>query len=118
VTGRLAPLWATATTGAVGAVLWVYVSQVGHRREAWDSPIYFSTVLPVIAVVAAIVAFIVPEKPWRWAVIPFAAQALVAFLQNPTANLMPLGLIMFAVFGGLCAIPATLAAMAGRRFAR
>jgi hypothetical protein len=69
-------------------------------------------------VVACIVAFIVPEKPWRWAMIPFAAQALVAILQNPTANLMPLGLIMFAIFGGLCAIPAALAAMVGRRFAR
>ena len=102
----------------MGAATWFYVSHVGHRREAWDSPIYFTTVLPVIAVVAAIVSFLVPEKSWRWAMIPFAAQALVAFLQNPTANLLPLGLIMFAVFGGLCAIPAKLAAMAGKRFAR
>ena len=79
---------------------------------------YFTIVLPVIAVTAAIVSFLVPEKPWRWAMIPFAAQALVAILQNPTANLMPLGLIMFAIFGGLCAIPAGLGAMAGRRFSR
>ena len=50
--------------------------------------------------------------------IPFAARALVAILQNPTANLMPFGLIMFAFFGGLCAIPAVLAAMVGKRFAR
>jgi hypothetical protein len=98
--------------------MWLYVSHVGHRREPWDDPIYFTTVMPVIAVVAAIVSFIVPDRPWRWAMISFAAQALVAFLQNPTANLMPLGLIMFAVFGGVCAIPAVLAAMAGRWFAR
>jgi hypothetical protein len=114
----LRPVWAAATTSAVGAATWFYVSQVSHRHEAWDDEIYFTTVLPVIAAVAAIVAFIVPEKPWRWAMIPFAAQALVAFLQNPTANLMPLGLIMFAIFGGLCAIPAALAAMAARRFRR
>ena len=112
------PPWAALTTGAVGAATWFYVSQVGHRREAWDSPIYFTTVLPIVAGTAAIVSFFVPEKPWRWAMIPFAAQALVAFLQNPTANLMPLGLIVFAFFGGLCAIPAKVGAMAGKRFAR
>ena len=106
------------TTGAAGVATWLYLSHVSHRREAWDDPIYFTTVLPVIAVVAAIVSFLVPEKPWRWAMIPFAAQALVAFVQNPTANLMPLGLIMFAVFGGFGVIPAKLAAMAGKRFAR
>jgi hypothetical protein len=106
------------TTGAAGVATWLYLSHVSHRREAWDDPIYFTTVLPVIAVVAAIVSFLIPEKPWRWAMIPFAAQALVAILQNPTANLMPLGLIMFAIFGGLCAIPAWIAAMIGRRFAR
>ena len=106
------------TTGAAGAATWLYLSHASHRRGAWDDPVFFTIVMPVIAVVAGIVSFLVPEKPWRWAMIPFAAQALVAFLQNPTANLMPLGLIMFAVFGGLCAIPAKLAAMAGKRFAR
>ena len=74
----------------MGAATWFYVSHVGHRREAWDDPIYFTTVLPVIALAAAIVSFLVPEKPWRWAMIPFAAQALVAILQNPTGILCPL----------------------------
>jgi hypothetical protein len=99
----------------VGAGTWIYLSKVSHRREAFDDPIYFTTVLPAIAVTAAVVAFIVPEKPWRWAMIPFAAQALVAFVQNPTANLMPLGLIAFAIFGGLCAIPAVVAAAIRRK---
>jgi hypothetical protein len=94
------------------------LSKVSHRREAFDDPLYFTTVLPVIAVTAAVVAFIVPEKPWRWAMIPFAAQALVAFVQNPTANLLPLGLIAFAIFGGLCAIPAAVAALIRRKMMR
>jgi hypothetical protein len=72
----------------------------------------------LIAGTAAVVSFFVPEKPWRWAMIPFGAQALVAFFQNPTANLMPLGLIVFAIFGGLCAIPAAIGAMMGRKAMR
>jgi hypothetical protein len=106
------------TTFVAGAATWIYVSQVGHRREAWDSPIFFTTVLPIIAAVAAIISFIIPEKPWRWAMIPFAAQAIVAIVQNPTGDLMPLGLIVFAFFGGLCAIPAALAAMVSRKVTR
>lgn len=94
------------------------MSKVSHRREAFDDPLYFTAVLPVIAVTAAVVAFIVPEKPWRWAMIPFGAQALVAFVQNPTANLLPLGLIAFAIFGGLCAIPAAVAAAIRRKVMR
>jgi hypothetical protein len=106
------------STAAIGAATWFYVSQVGHRREAWDDPAYFTIALPLIAGAAAVVSFFVPEKPWRWAMIPFGAQALVTFFQNPTANLMPLGLIVFAIFGALCAIPAAIGAMIGRRVAR
>lgn len=76
---------------------------------------FYTTVLPIVAAVATVVSFFIPEKPWRWAMIPFAAQALVAFVQNPTANLMPLGLIVFAIFGGLCALPALAGAFIGRK---
>jgi hypothetical protein len=106
------------TTSAVGAATWIFLSTISHRREAFDDPAFFTIVLPAIALTAAAVSFVVPEKPWRWAMLPFAAQALVAIVQNPTANLMPLGLIAFAIFGGLCAIPAAVGAAIGRRVSR
>ena len=109
------PLWASLTAAVVGVATWVYVSRVSDRREAWDSEIYFTQALPVIALVAAAVAFQVPQRPWRWAMIPFAAQALVMVVQDPLGNLLPLGLIMFAIFGGVCAIPAVIAASLSRK---
>lgn len=81
-----------------------------HRREAWDADLYFTMAFPTIAVVAVVLAFFYPWKAWRWAMIPFGAQALAAFAKDPTANLLPLGLIMFAILGGLCAIPAMFVA--------
>jgi hypothetical protein len=74
---------------AAGAVGWLGISQLTHRREAWDSALYFS---------------------WRWAFTPFAAQAVVAFVQNPGANLLPLGLLVFAFYGALCLVPAWVGA--------
>jgi hypothetical protein len=46
---------------------------------------------------------------------PFAAQALVMFVQEPVGNLLPLGLIMFFIFGALCLIPARIGALVASR---
>lgn len=112
----LQPIWATLTTAGAGAIAWIAVSMLGGRREAWDSPLYFTYAMPVLAIVIAAVAFFVPARFWRWAMFPFWAQAFVAFFQNPTANLLPLGLIMFSILGAVFLVPAAIAALAGRRF--
>jgi hypothetical protein len=51
----------------------------------------------------------------RRAFLPFGAQAVVAFVQNPTANLLPLGLFVFALYGALCLLPAWMGATRRRR---
>ena len=56
------------------------MSKVSHRREAFDDPIYFTPVLPAVALTATVVAF--------------------------------------AIFGGLCAIPAAVAALIRRKAMR
>ncbi len=89
-----------------GAGSWLYIAQVSGRREPWDDEIYFTAVMPALGLVAAVLGVLVPEKPWRWGLVPFGAQAAAAFVQNPTGSLMPLGVIAFAIFGGICAIPA------------
>ena len=106
---------AHAAAITLGAVSWLVVAHVTGRREAWDSELYFTVVLPSLGLLAGLLAFVVPERPWRWAFWPFAGQAAVAFMQNPTANLMPVGLIVFAFFGAFCLIPAYLGAWLRRR---
>ena len=112
------PKWAYTVAAAVGAVGWVATSQVTHRREAWDSELYFTWVLPSVALVVGGLAFFAPGRAWRWAFVPFGAQAVVAFVQNPTANLLPLGLLVFAFYGALCLIPVWLGAGLRRRLDR
>jgi hypothetical protein len=108
------PLWAAATTTGIGAAAWIFIALAGGRREAWDSELYFVLAIPAIALTAAIVSFLVPQRFWRWAMLPFAGQALASFLQNPTANLLPLGLVVFAILAAICMIPAALGAALGR----
>jgi hypothetical protein len=110
---------AYVVAGLVGAATWLVVSTVGGRREAWDSDLYFSVALPAIGLVVALLGFLIPQRPWRWAFVPFGGQALVALVQNPTGGLLPLGLIVFGFFGVACLVPAyvgaKLATATGRR---
>ena len=106
--------WAYVAAALVGAATWVVVAALSGRREAWDSDLYFSIALPIVGVVAAVLGFLVPHRAWRWAFVPFGAQALAAFVQNPTANLLPIGLIVFAIFGVGCLVPAYVGARLGR----
>ena len=101
---------AYAITAVAGAMGWIVISAATGRREAWDAEEYFGLFLPLIATFIAWIAFLAPRRAWRWAFVPFAAQAAVAFVQDPTANLLPLGLIVFAVLGLICVVPALVGA--------
>jgi hypothetical protein len=114
----LQPKWAYAISSAAGAIGWVAISQVTHRREAWDSELYFSWFLPSIALIVGGLAYFAPERAWRWAFVPFGVQAVVAFIQNPTANLLPLGLLVFAFYGALCLLPTWVGVGVRRRLER
>ncbi|HTN72195.1 MAG TPA: hypothetical protein VMO00_14030 [Methylomirabilota bacterium] len=100
----------------VGAVSWIAVAQLTGRREAWDSEIYFSALLPGLWVCCAGLGFFAPVRPWRWGFVPFAAQAVAMIVQKPTGSLLPLGLILFAMLGAVAAVPALFGASL-RRFA-
>jgi hypothetical protein len=114
------PVWASCLTLGVGAVSWIAVAMYGGRREAWDSELYF-TALFGIALIAGAVSYFAPARFWRWAFFPFAAQAVVMVALGAAggsgASLLPLGLIMFAIFGAVSVIPAAIGAVLGRKAA-
>jgi hypothetical protein len=102
--------WAYALAAFAGAASWIAVSQATGRREAWDHELYFTLALPSLWVLAGGLGFIAPARAWRWGFVPFAAQAIVMIVQKPGSNLMPLGLILFAVFGTIATVPAQVGA--------
>jgi len=106
----LDPLWASLLTSGVGVATWLGVVQVSHRREAWDSSLYFIVAMPLIALVAGVVSYVVPTRVWRWALFPFMAQALVMVVGSGDYGLLPLGLIAFGIIGSICLIPAWIGA--------
>jgi len=102
----LSSKWAYALSALIGAGSWIAVAQMTGRREVWDSDIYFSALLPGLWVCCIGLGFFAPARFWRWGFIPFAAQAVVMMVQKPTGSLLPLGLVLFAVLGGIAVVPA------------
>jgi hypothetical protein len=95
--------------------LWFAGAAMTDKREAWDSGIYWSLFYPLAIGASALLGYLFPERPWRWAVTLFAAQFLAMVLRSgEIGNLAPLGLVMFAILS----LPAIFAALLAARLKR
>jgi hypothetical protein len=100
---------------AAGAITWIATALLGHRREAWDAALYWVAAYPALALALAWISFEMPLRPWRWVLAAMFTQAAVLFFSDPSANLLPLGLIAFAVLSLPLMIPAAIGARLGRK---
>ena len=101
--------WLLIVAAAGGALIWVLISNASGKKEAWDSELYFSVGMPAVCLLAALLGFLEPKQTWRWGAAPMAGQFLAMLLMVGVGNLLPLGLIVFAVL----AIPPMLVARLG-----
>lgn len=94
-----------------GFIIWMSISMLTQKSEAWDSPYYFKFGMPFLMFLSAMFAFIEPRRAWRWGVSVIVGQPVAIFLTNPGGdfNLLPLGLFVF----GILMIPCILAAYIG-----
>lgn len=95
-----------------GMALWLATSAIGARSEPWDAPIYWTIAYPVAVVLAAVLGYLFPQRPWRWALTLMFMQAAVMLLGGAGFGLLPLGLVLLAVLS----LPAVLFAWLGARF--
>src|SRR5688572_27432761 len=81
-----------------GALVWISISILSNRREAWDSAIYLSLGIPILCIAAAVFGFLEPTNSWRWGIIPVLGQAVWMFgTSQELGNLWPQGLVAFAI---------------------
>lgn len=101
--------WLLLAAFAAGAAIWIFIAMTTGRPEAWDSGIYFSLGLPTACILAFALGVVEPARSWRWGVAPFAGQFLTMLLMQGVGNLLPLGVLVFAVIS----VPAVIAARIG-----
>lgn len=101
--------WLYGVAVLSGVLVWIVVSAVSGRSEAWDSHWYFSVGYPFICAVSMALGYLAPARSWRWGLAPFAGQFLWLLLTQGPGNLLPLGIIAFSVVS----LPAVVAARVG-----
>jgi len=101
-----------------GALVWIMVTALSGRKEAWDSEWYFSVGIPALCLVAGALGFTEPERPWRWGLMPMAGQAACLFSTQGIGNLWPLGLVVFGIFALPLMLTARLGAGLSKRFSQ
>jgi hypothetical protein len=102
-----------------GALLWLGTAAVSGRREAWDSPLYWSAAYPLCIALAALLAYFGPERPARWSFAVMLVQPVAMALgRGGDFGLLPLGLLLFAILALPPLVAAKVAASARARRAR
>jgi hypothetical protein len=116
---RLHPLVAAALAAAVGFVSWALFSTGEPGREAWDSPLWWSEVVPALSLTVGILGALVPNNVWRWpaaAMIGLLAAMVVLRPSGTDFGLLPLAVIFVLVpMAILLTIPAVIGGMIARR---
>jgi hypothetical protein len=101
--------WLYLLAAGCGAAIWILIALASGRREAWDSSLYFSVGIPAVCLASLAFAFFEPDRSWRWGVLPLVGQFIWMLLSQGPGNLLPLGVIVFAVLS----VPSIIAARIG-----
>lgn len=108
------PLWIATIAAVLGAGAWVACDAATGRREAWDSPLYFAAVMPLLALASGILGFTAPGRAAVIALAMAAGQFAALFAMNGLGSLFPIGIVLFLLF----ALPSAAAAWVGGRLRR
>jgi len=95
----------------LGAALWLAFSIIGGVQEAWDHSTYWRLGYPLPALISGVGGYLIPLKPWRWPLFLVVGQFFTMFVQNPTSNLLPLGILFLGIVSLPLLIPAYLGAL-------
>jgi hypothetical protein len=100
---------------ATGVALEMGVHLASGRREAWDSPVFWTVGLPAAALAALLIGFAARRPGWLWTVLIAPSQILTMMLRSGAiGNLWPLTLVLSAILSA----PFVAAAFIGSRLRR
>ena len=113
-TGSGAWFW-FAISASVGVAVEIIISEIGQRRESWDSPYYWTFGVPAMIVGALVCGFLARRSRVSIGYAPFLGQLLTMVIRTGGGSMLPLG-IVFSGFIGLSGVAAAFAgASLGKR---
>ena len=93
----------------------IIISEIGQRRESWDSPYYWTFGVPAMIAGALICGFLARRSRVSIGYAPFIGQLITMVVRTGGGSMLPLGVI-FSGFIGLSGVAAAFAgASLGKR---
>jgi hypothetical protein len=97
----------------IGISLELGIHALSGRREAWDSPQYWTIGLPIAALMAAALGFYSQASDWVWTLVIVPSQVMTMMVRSgEVGGLWPLTLIASSVLSA----PFVAASFFGSRF--
>jgi|GEM_PF-1577650 len=112
--GRSSLLTGVALGAASGVAIEIGIGAASHRREAWDSGLYWSMGLPLMLLAALVCGFVARRRAAVTGYSPFAGGLAAMVVKTGTGSMLPLGVIFMAVVGLSGVAAAFVGGMAGR----
>ncbi len=104
-----------AISASVGVAVEIIISQIGRRRESWDSPYYWTFGVPAMIAGALICGFLARRSRVSVGYAPFLGQLITMVVRTGGGSMLPLGII-FSGFIGLSGVAAAfVGASLGKR---
>jgi hypothetical protein len=88
------PIAASAWSGFLVCLV---ISIATGRKEAWDSPVYFSVGIPVMCALMVAIGFRFPDRAWRWTLSMAVGQTVAMLSAGNSLSLWPLSLVAMTV---------------------
>ncbi|HBA59795.1 MAG TPA: hypothetical protein DCZ92_03040 [Elusimicrobia bacterium] len=83
-----------------GLAVWVLITALTHKREAWDSGLFWSMGVPAILLMNAIAGFLEPERIVLKGIISVSLQPVAMTVKaGEIGSMFPMGLIVFVILG-------------------
>lgn len=100
-----------------GMLVWIIISQMTDRKEAWDSDLFWSIGVPLMFVINGIGAFLDPRRIAVKGIVSVALQPIAMIIMaGEIGSLFPLGLILFGFMGFFYSIGGVIGAFLKKQF--
>jgi hypothetical protein len=99
--GQRSEYAAYAAAALTGLGVCLAISLATGRKEAWDSSLYFSLGIPVMALVVFAISYAFPRSAWRWTIAMALGQSVAMLMSGNSLSLWPLSIIAMTI----CSLP-------------
>lgn len=108
---------ASAIALGIGAIIWIVFKVIAQTKDPTELLSYWQIGYPISIVLSGLMGIFFPNRPWRWGInIIFVQLFIGAITTKGDLNLLPPGIVFFALLSVPCIISGYIGSVVSKRF--